>query len=90
MPEIMGIPLASSSWAVDGDHGQTAVRCDRERSGELTVWLRSGGAGDRSGQGIDGESPDDEEGESSSGQHGDMECREEGQITTAPGLKFGR
>ena len=66
------------------------VRCERERSGTLTLWFRSRGAGDRNGQGVDGESPDEEEGESSFGEHDDMECREEEQITTAPGLKFGR
>jgi len=58
--------------------------------GKLTLWFRSGGAGDLDGQGVDGESPDDEEGESSFVEHGDMECREEEEITTAPGLKFGR
>jgi len=65
------------------------VRRDRERSGKLTVWPRSRGAGDRKGQGVDGENPDDEEGESGFEEHDDMECREEEQITTAPGLKFG-
>jgi len=39
--------------------------------GELTLWLRSRGAGDRNVQGVDGESPDDEEGESSFGEHDD-------------------
>jgi len=60
------------------------------KPGKLTVWLRSGGAGDRNGQGVDGESPDEEEGESGLEEHDDMECREEEQITTAPGLKLGR
>jgi len=64
------------------------VRCDRGRSGKLTLWSR--GTGDRSGQGVDGENADGEEGESSFGEHDDMECREEEQITTAPGLEFGR
>ena len=66
------------------------VRCNRERSGKLTLWLRSRGAGDRKGQRFDGEDPEEEEGESSFGEHGDMECREEEQIATAPGLKFWR
>jgi len=55
----------------------------------LTLGLRSRGASDRDGQGIDGESPDGEEGKSSFEEHGDMKCEEE-QITTAPGLKFRR
>jgi len=62
---------------------------DRERSGKLTVWPRSRGAGDRNGQGVDEENPDDEEGESGFEEHDDMECREGEQITMAPGLKFG-
>ena len=66
------------------------VRCDRERLEKLTLWLRSRGAGDRGRQGVDGESPDGEEGESGFEEHDDMECREDEQITTAPGLKFGR
>ena len=66
------------------------VRCDRERSGKLTLWLRSGGAGDRNGQGVDGESSNEEGGENGFGEHDDVECRGEEQITTAPGLKFGR
>jgi len=47
-----------------------------EGSGKLTFWLRSGGAGDRNGQGIDRESTDDEEGESGFREHDDKECRE--------------
>ena len=66
------------------------VRCDEDRSRKLTLWFRSRGAGDRNGHGVDGENPDDEEGESSFEEHDDMECREEEWITTAPGLKFGR
>ena len=54
------------------------IRCDRERSGKLTLWLGSWGAGDRNGQGVDGESADGEEGKNSFGEHGDMERREEG------------
>ena len=61
----------SSSWAVEGEQHQILVRCDRERSGKLTVWLRSRGAGDWNGQGVDGENPDYEEGESSSEEHDD-------------------
>jgi len=72
---------ASSSWAVEGDQSQIAVRCDEERSEELTLWLRSRGAGDRNGQGADGESPDGEEGESSFEEHDNVKCEEE-QITT--------
>jgi len=37
--------------------------------GKLTLWLRSRGAGDRNDQGVGGENPDDEEGESSFGEH---------------------
>ena len=65
------------------------VRCDRERSGKLAFWLRTGRTGDRIGQGANGESADGEEGENGFGQHDDRECREGEQITTAPGLKFG-
>ena len=86
---IMGKTLASSSWAVEG-RSQIVVGCDRERSGKLTLWLRSGGAGDRNSQGIDGESPDEESSENGFGEHDYRECREEEQITTAPGLRFGR
>ena len=68
---------------------QIVVGCDRDRSGELTLWLRSGRAGDRGRQGVDGKSPDGEEGESSFDEHDDMECRGEEEITTAPGLKLG-
>jgi len=68
---------ASSSWAVEGDQSQIAVRCDEERSEELTLWLRSRGAGDRNGQGADGESTDGEEGESSFEEHCGMKCEEE-------------
>ena len=81
---------APSSWAVEGGQGQIVVRCDRERSRKLTLWLRSRGACDRNGQGVDGEYPDDEEGQNTFGEHDDVECREEEQIATAPGLKFGR
>ena len=66
------------------------ARCDRERSGKLTLWLGSRGAGDRNGHGVDGENPDGEEGEGSFEEHGDMECGEEEWTTTAPGLKFGK
>ena len=66
---------ASSSWAVEGDRDQIVVRYDRERSGKLTCWLR--GAGNRGRQGVDGESPDGEEGESSFEEHDEMECCEE-------------
>ena len=64
--------------------------CDRERSGKLTAWVRNRRTSNRSAHGVGEESPDEEEGESSFGEHDDMECREEEQITTAPGLKFGR
>ena len=83
------ITRAWSSWAVEGDQGQIVVRYDRKRSGKLTLWL-SGRPGDRDGQGVDGECPNDEEGDSSFGEHDDMGCYEEEQITTTPGLKFGR
>ena len=66
------------------------VKCDRESLGKLTLWLRSRGAGDQNGHGVNGESPDGEEGQNSFDEHDDMECREEEQITTAPGLKFER
>jgi len=48
------------------------VRRDRERSGGLTLGLRSRRPGDRNGPGVDGESPDDEEGESSFEGHDDI------------------
>ena len=81
---------ASSSWAIEGEQGQIVVRCDRERWEKLTLWLRTGGAGNGTGQGVDGESPDDEEGENGFGEHDDVDYREEEQKTTAPGLKSGR
>ena len=81
---------APRSWAVEGDQSQIVVRCDRERSGGLTLWLRSRGTSDRSGHGVDRERPDNEEGENGFEEHDDMGCREEEEITTAPGLMFGR
>ena len=66
------------------------VRCDGGRSGKPTLWLRNRGAGDWGSQGIDGERPDGEEGESGFEEHDDTECREDERITTAPGLKFWR
>jgi len=81
---------ASSSWAVEGDQGQIVVRYNRERLGRPTFWLRNRGASYRNAKGVDGESPEDEEGESGIGEHDDMDCREEEQITTAPGMKLGR
>ena len=89
-PSIMGPSRRSSSWAVEGDEDQTVIGYGRKRSGKLTLWLRSGRAGDLNGQGVDRESPDDEEGESSIWEHHGVEFREEEQMTTAPGLKFGR
>jgi len=58
--------------------------------GGTYTWLQRRGVGDRNGKGFDGESPDDEESESSFGEHDDMECREGEQIRTAPGPKFER
>jgi len=52
------------------------IRYGRERSGRLTFRLRSRGTGDRNGQGVDGDSADDEGGESDFGEHDDRECRE--------------
>ena len=63
---------ASSSWAVEGEQGQIAVRCGRERPGKVTLWLRSRGSGHRNAQGVDRENPDEEEGESSFGEHDGM------------------
>ena len=60
------------SWTVEGEQGQIVVRCDREQSGKLTLWLRGRRAGDTKGQGVDGENPDKEEGESSFGEHDGM------------------
>ena len=60
------------SWTVEGEQGQIVVGCEIERPRKLTLWLRSRGAGDRDGQGVDGENPDDEEGESSFREHGGM------------------
>jgi len=81
---------ASSCWTVEGGEDQTTIRYGRERSGKPTFWLRSGLPGDRNCHGVDGEGSDGEEGESSFGEHDGVESREEGQITTAPGLEFGR
>jgi len=58
---------ASSSWAVEEDQSQIEARYGRERSRGLTLWLRSRGAGDRNGEGADGEYPDEEESESTFG-----------------------
>ena len=44
---------------------------------------------DRNDQGVEGESPDDEAGENSFGEHGGMECHEEKQMTTAQDLSLG-
>ena len=66
------------------------VRCSKEQLRRLTFRFRSGGAGNRNVQGVDGEGSGDEEDESSFEEHDDMGCREEEQVTTAPGLKFGR
>ena len=74
--------------AVEGGQGQIVVSCDRERWAKLTLGGR--GLEARNGKGVDGECPDNEESESSFEEHDDMDCREEEQITTAPGLKFGR
>jgi len=56
-----------------------------ERSEKLTLWFR--GAGNGTGQGVDGESPGDEEGENNFGEH---DGREEKQMTAVPGLEFWR
>ena len=64
--------------------------CDIERSGKLAFWLRSGGTGDMSGQGIDRENADGEEDKNCLGEHDDRGVDEEERVTTAPGLKFGR
>jgi len=45
------------------------VRYSREQSRRLTFYFRSRGTGNRSVQGIDGQGPDDEEGESSFEEH---------------------
>jgi len=66
------------------------VRCSKEQLRRLTFRFRSGGTGNRNVQGVDGEGSGDEEGKSSSEEHDDMVCREEEQVTSAPGLKFGR
>ena len=66
------------------------IRYGRKRSGKLTFWLRSGRTGDRKDHRVDGESTDSEGGESDFGEHDDRECREIGQIATAPGLGFER
>jgi len=55
------------------------ARCDREQLGKLTLWFRSGGAGNQNGHGVDGESPDGEEGQNGFEEHDGMECREEEQ-----------
>ena len=66
------------------------TRHGKERSGELTFWLRSGFTGDGDTQGVGVESAKGEERESGFGEHDDNECREEERIITAPCLKFGR
>ena len=52
------------------------VICDMRTVGE-THTLAQGGAGDRNGHRVDGESAYGEEGESGFEEHDDMVCREE-------------
>jgi len=52
-----------------------------ERPRKLTLWLRSGGTGDRNGTDVGRESAKEEEGESGFGEHDDRKCREKEQIT---------
>ena len=67
------------------------MRSGKGRSSrELTFWLRSWRPGDREGQGVDGDSADDEGDESGFGEHDYRERREKEQITTAPGLWLWR
>ena len=77
-----------TSWTGEGARGQIVTRCGQGPSGKLTVWLWSGGTGDRNGQGADGESTDGEEGEDDFAEHDDRDCRENEQMTAAPGLRF--
>ena len=74
---ISKMDRASTSWTVEADQGQIAKRYGGERSGKLTIWLRSGLTGDRDVQGVDGESTDGEEDENDFGEHDDGERREE-------------
>ena len=74
----------------EGDQGQIVITYSGQLSGKLTVWLGSGSTGHRGAQSVHGESADGEEGEEDFGEHDDRNCREKEQITTAPGLKFGR
>jgi len=87
---MRGLARSSTCWAIEGDEGQIVIRYGRERSRKRTFWLGGGGTGDEKGRGVDGEREDGEEGESDFGEHDDRECREKEQITTAPGLRFGR
>jgi len=61
-----------------------------EQSRRLTFWFRDGGTGDWDTHGMNGDSPDEDGGDSGFEQHDDTKCREEEQITMAPGLRFGR
>ena len=82
---------AMRSWSTaQGNQGQIVIRYGGERSGKLTLWLRSGGTGDRNGQCVDVENAECEEGESGFGEHDGVECREKDEKITAPGLRFGR
>ena len=53
------------------------------------MWFRRGGTGDRNGQGVGGESSNNEGDENEFGEH-DEEFREEEQIIMALGLRFRR
>ena len=58
-----------------------------ERSGKLTL---SRFTDKWNAQGVDVENSEEEGGKSSFEEHDNRVCRVEEQITTAPGLKFGR
>ena len=77
------------SWTVEGGQSQIVIRYGEKQSGKLTLWLRSGLTGDRNGQGVDVERAEGEERENGFGEHDDSVLGGE-QITTAPGLGFGR
>ena len=77
------------SWTAGADEGQIVpMRYGRERSGKLTLWLRSGLTGDWNGQGVDVQSAKDEGGKNGFGEHDVGVCRGEERVTMAPGLRF--
>ena len=79
----------SEIWAsyVERDQSQIVITDGGERSGKLTL---SRFTDDRNGQGVGVNHAEQEGGKSGFGEHDNRGCRKEEQITTAPGLEFGR